>query len=118
MRNVKAILALGLAAVIGVTATGCGKKAAAADDSAKDTKKKIVSLEIYEYDNIIDIVISNTFNQKYNISNRNKKGFSTKGQGRGNGLYFASKLLSKNKWIIDSQEIYKDFYIQKLSITK
>ncbi len=41
MRNVKAILALGLAAVIGVTATGCGKKAAAADDSAKDTKKKI-----------------------------------------------------------------------------
>lgn len=87
-------------------------------EAAKDTKKKIVSLEIYEYDNIIDIVISNTFNQKYNISNRNKKGFSTKGQGRGNGLYFASKLLSKNKWIIDSQEIYKDFYIQKLSITK
>lgn len=26
MRNVKAILALGLAAVIGVTATGCGKR--------------------------------------------------------------------------------------------
>lgn len=41
MRNVKAILALGLAAVIGVTVTGCGKKAAAADDNAKDTEKKI-----------------------------------------------------------------------------
>lgn len=87
-------------------------------EASKETKKKIVSLEIYEYDDAVEIVISNTFNIKNNISNRNRKGFSTKGQGRGNGLYFASRLLSRNKWIIGKQEIYKDFYIQKLSIIK
>lgn len=41
MKNIKAILALTLAAVIGVTATGCGKKAAAADGKTEKTEKKI-----------------------------------------------------------------------------
>ena len=41
MRKIKGILAFTLAAVIGVTATGCGKKAAAADGKTEKTEKKI-----------------------------------------------------------------------------
>lgn len=87
-------------------------------EAAKETRKKIVLIEIYEYNKIIHIVISNTFNKKKDISKRNEKGVSTKGEGRGNGLYFASKLVSKNKWIEEKQDIVDNFYIQKISVIK
>ena len=53
-----------------------------------------------------------------NFFNRNKKGISTKGEGRGNGLYYASNILSKNKWLESKQEVIDEYYIQTLSIKK
>ena len=85
-------------------------------EASKDTKKKVVSMEIYEYEKTVNFVISNTYNTKEDISNRNQKGFSTKGIGRGNGLYFAGKLLSKNDWISEKQDIIDGFYIERLKI--
>ena len=87
-------------------------------EAAKDTRKKIVLIEIYEYNKTVHIVISNTFNKKKDISRRYEKGVSTKGEGRGNGLYFANKLISKNKWIEEKQDIVDNFYIQKISVIK
>lgn len=87
-------------------------------EAAKETRKKIVLLEIYEYNKIVHIVISNTFNKKKDISRRYEKGVSTKGEGRGNGLYFANKLISKNKWLEEKQDIVDNFYIQKISVMK
>ena len=74
-------------------------------EAASETRKKIILIEIYEYDGNVKVVISNTFSKSKNISRRNEKGFSTKGEGRGNGLYFANKLISKSKWIEESQDI-------------
>lgn len=85
-------------------------------EAAINTSKKIVSIEIYNFDKEINIVISNTFNEKENISKRNEKGVSTKGEGRGNGLYFANKLLSKSNWISQDQKIIDNIYIQSLKI--
>lgn len=85
-------------------------------EAARETKKKVVSIEMYEYEDTINVVISNTYNTKADISNRNQKGVSTKGIGRGNGLYFASKLLSKNDWINEKQDMIDDFYIERLKI--
>lgn len=85
-------------------------------EAAKETRKKILSIEIYEFKNNVNIVISNTYNTKNNISNRYKKGVSTKGAGRGNGLYFANKLISKNKWVLEEQEIIRSLYVQKLFV--
>lgn len=87
-------------------------------EAAKETKKKIVVIEIYEYNKTVHVVISNTFNKKKDISRRYEKGISTKGTGRGNGLYFANKLISKNKWIEEKQDIIDNFYIQKISVIK
>ena len=87
-------------------------------EAAKETRKKIVVIEIYEYNKMVHVVISNTFNKKKDISRRYEKGVSTKGPGRGNGLYFANKLISKNKWIEEKQDIIDNFYIQKISVTK
>lgn len=85
-------------------------------EAAINTSKKIVSIEIYNFDKEINIVISNTFNTKKDISRRNEKGVSTKGEGRGNGLYFANKLLSKSNWISQDQKIIDNIYIQSLKI--
>ncbi|MDO5002682.1 MAG: GHKL domain-containing protein [bacterium] len=85
-------------------------------EASKETKRKIVSIEIYEYDSTANIIISNTFNTKLDISKRNEKGYSTKGTGRGNGLYFANKLLTKNSWICEQQDIIDGFYIERIRI--
>lgn len=66
----------------------------------------------------MNFVFSNTFKKHRNIKDRNEKGVSSKGEGRGNGLYFASKLLKENKWINSRQDIIEKYYIQEISINK
>ena len=52
------------------------------------------------------------------MKDRNKKGISSKGEGRGNGLYFAGKLIKENSWLEGKQEIIDNYYIQQLIIKK
>ncbi len=85
-------------------------------EASSTSKKKLISLEIYVSNNDIVFIISNTFNPNNIVHNRNQKGSSSKGPGRGNGLYFATKLLQKNNWIDETQTISKDFYIEKIII--
>ena len=85
-------------------------------EAAKETKKKIISIEIYEVDKNINIVITNTFDNTNDISKRNDKGFTTKGQGHGKGLYFAKKMIDKSNWLEESQSILEKYYIQRLII--
>lgn len=87
-------------------------------EAAKETKKKIISIEIYEVDKNINIVITNTFDNTNDISKRNDKGFTTKGQGHGKGLYFAKKMIDKSNWLEESQSILDKYYIQRLIIKK
>ena len=87
-------------------------------EAAAETRSKYLLLEVYELKDKINIVISNSFNMPENFSDRNKKGISTKGEGRGNGLYYANNILSKNKWLESKQETIDDYYIQTLSIKK
>ncbi len=85
-------------------------------EAAKETRKKNILIEIYEIKHQTNIVISNTFKKPRNFLDRNKKGISSKGKGRGNGLYFARNLLNKNKWIEENQEIIDEYYIQTLHV--
>lgn len=87
-------------------------------ESAIETRKKILSIEIYDIDDDINIVITNTFNNKNDISRRNEKGYTTKGAGHGKGLYFAKKLLNKNQWLKEAQSVMDNYYIQRLIIKK
>lgn len=87
-------------------------------EASFETRNKYLLLEIYELSDKINIVISNSFVMSDNFYERNKKGISTKGIGRGNGLYYASNILSKNKWLESKQEIIDEYYIQTLSIKK
>lgn len=87
-------------------------------EATLETRKKILSIEIYDFDDDINIVITNTFNNKNDISRRNEKDYTTKGEGHGKGLYLAKKLLNKNQWLEEAQSIMNNYYIQRLIIKK
>ena len=85
-------------------------------EAAKDSKKRLVTLEVYTLKDEINFVISNTFKELVKIKDLNKKGYTTKGDGHGRGLYYAQKVISRNKNFSSSQMILNDFFVQKLSI--
>lgn len=87
-------------------------------EAAVESRKKNVTIEIYELKDKVNIVFSNTFKKHKNMKDRNKKGVSSKGEGRGNGLYFASKLIKENACLEEKQEIIDNYYIQELTIHK
>lgn len=87
-------------------------------EAARETRKKKVLVEVYEIKDHVTFVFSNTFKKAKNFEDRNKKGVSSKGAGHGNGLYFASKLISENPWLSGKQEVIDRYYIQQLTITQ
>ena len=87
-------------------------------EAAAESRKKNLTIEIYELKDKVSFVFSNTFKRHKNMDDRNKKGVSSKGEGRGNGLYFASKLIKENPWIEEKQEIIERYYIEQLTIKK
>lgn len=87
-------------------------------EAARETRKKKVLVEVYEIKDHVTFVFSNTFKKAKNFDDRNKKGVSSKGEGHGNGLYFASKLIKENPWLSSKQEVIDRYYIQQLTITK
>lgn len=80
-------------------------------------KKKQITLEIYEINNTINFVISNKFNENSIVNNCFEKGITSKGKNRGNGLYFAKKIIERNTHIKQECKVINNFYIQKLMIS-
>lgn len=87
-------------------------------EAASESKKKNLTIEVYELKDRVNFVFSNTFKNHTNMKDRNKKGVSSKGTGRGNGLYFAGKLIQENSGLEEKQEIIDNYYIQQLTIKK
>lgn len=87
-------------------------------EAAKETRKKKVLIEIYEIKERVTFVFSNTFKKAKNFDDRNKKGVSTKGEGHGNGLYYASKIIAQNPWLSQKQEVIDKYYIQQIIVTQ
>ena len=85
-------------------------------EAAEESKKKNIMIEVYELKNKVSFVFSNTFKKNKNMKDRNKKGVSSKGEGRGNGLYFAEKIIKENTWLEQKQEIIDNYYIQQIII--
>ena len=87
-------------------------------EAAKETRTKKVLIEIYELKDRVTFVFSNTFKKTKNFDDRNNKGVSTKGEGHGNGLYYASKLIGQNPWLSQKQEVIDKYYIQQIIVTR
>lgn len=85
-------------------------------EGAIKSKKKIISIEVYFNNDGINFVVSNTFSESINISKISKKGYSTKGKNRGNGLYFVEKIKAKNKNLTTETRIINNYFVQKIII--
>ena len=82
------------------------------------SEKKKISFEIYKVKENLMFVIMNTYKDKVNIHKMGKKGFSTKGFGRGKGLYFAQKIINNSEQFESVHEFIGDYYMQKIIIKK
>lgn len=86
-------------------------------EEAEYSKKKNLCFEIYTT-NVLNIVISNSLSTEVNIKNISKKGYSSKGKGRGYGLYFAQKIIEKNPDMQTKRNIINEYYVQRITIKK
>lgn len=86
-------------------------------EASEVSEKKNISLEIYKMSNEIRIVICNTYNSDLvDLNKIENKGYSTKGKGRGNGLYYLSKVISSQKTISTEWVIMNDYFVRKIFI--
>lgn len=86
-------------------------------EAAVKSKKKNVTLEIYESNDCLTFVISNTYKELVSINKMNFDGYTTKGEGHGRGLYYVNKLLAKSKNLYSEQTFLGDYFIQKIYVT-
>ena len=87
-------------------------------DAAKESIKKEILFEVYESNLGVTFLIQNSFTGSLDINKIDKKGFTTKGSGHGNGLYFAQKIVNKNIGIYTRKVVENDFFIQKIIVEK
>lgn len=75
-----------------------------------------ISIEMYSLNNCINIVVSNTLSERININKIGKKGYSTKGKNRGNGIFLIENLIKNNKDIKTTNKIINNYFIQEINI--
>ena len=86
-------------------------------EASEASKDKNLSIEIYMLKREINVVICNTFDeQRVNLNKIENKGYSTKGKGRGNGLYFLSKIVNSQKNISTNWSILNQYFVRKIII--
>lgn len=86
-------------------------------EASYESKDKKLGIEIYLIKNDIEIIISNTFDNKIiNIEKIGKEKFTTKGKSHGHGLLLVKHILSNNSIFESKNEIINNLYIQTLKI--
>ena len=87
-------------------------------EAAYNSSKKQIALEVYKIKDSLFFVITNSYKGNIKLNNITKKGFSTKGNSRGKGLYFANKIVKNSKYFNNETKIIDDYFIQKLEVRK
>lgn len=87
-------------------------------EAAKESSEKKLLFEIYNSNLGVTFLIENSFSGNIDINKMDKKGFTTKGKGRGNGLHFAKKIINKNIGIYTRKLIENNCFVQKIIIKK
>ncbi len=86
-------------------------------ESAECTPNGEVILEIAATPKGASFCISNTFSSPPDLFSMGKHGYSTKGKGRGNGLYWADKIIQENDRFFHILEIQDNRLIQQLEVS-
>lgn len=86
-----------------------------ATESAIEAEEKKIDIYIEKLGGKLNIAIGNTFKEEINaVENLFRKGFSTKGENRGMGLYILRSIIDKNPGLELKTYIQEECFIQDL----
>ena len=91
-------------------------------EAANESKDKFIKLEITKVLNIISFIVVNSYKDKPDKKEMFKKGFSTKGDERGNGLFYVREIINnQDRFIlntfIENNLVRQDFIIDNCPVT-
>lgn len=87
-------------------------------EAASISKNKKLGIEIYVVKDVVQIIISKTYD---NVIEKDKVGnerYSTKGKNRGHGLLLVKRILNENNRITSETKITDNLYIQTIKINE
>lgn len=87
-----------------------------ANDAASDSEEKNVLIDISALDDTLNIIVENSFKDKVNIKKLHDRYYSTKGKGRGLGLFLASKIVKENNNVNLVQNVQGDRFISEIRV--
>ena len=87
-------------------------------EAAGTSKDKKLGIEIYEVKGIIQIIISNTYDNAIEKDKVGNERYSTKGKNRGHGLLLVKRILNENNRITSETKITDSLYIQTIKINE
>lgn len=85
-------------------------------EAAADSEDKYITLHILKKESSVFFIIYNTFREKPDLEKIFEKGYTTKGDGHGNGLYFVKEYLEKRDDIYPIFSIERNEFVQSLEI--
>ena len=89
-------------------------------EAVKECDDKRIRFNIAKTDQNVCITIANTYDssKKIPLGMINRKGYSTKGENRGMGLYNVDVIISKYNNIFKQTKIEEGFFVQQIEINK
>ena len=85
-------------------------------EAALETEEKYVRIDAHNIEHGTTVEVANTFKEIPNLAKMFQKGYSTKGQGRGTGLYWVWRTLKEKDELSLETDIKDESLIQKLNI--
>lgn len=87
-----------------------------ANEAAYESKEKSVLIDISALDGTLNIIVENSFKDKVNIKKLHNRYYSTKGNGRGLGLFLANKIVKENNNVNLVQKIHGDRFVSEIIV--
>lgn len=84
-------------------------------EASIESQEPMISLHFFKDENEINIILANTF-KSINLDQLEQKGYSSKGENRGFGLYLVKEILKNSKSLAKETNIINNFFVQKIII--
>lgn len=85
-------------------------------EASEESKEKMIGVDVYKEKDSIIIMIINSCKKKVNINKVSNINYSTKGKGRGLGLYIANNILKNSTNIKMEQSVNNNIFETKIII--
>ena len=85
-------------------------------EEVKNLKTRNIGISLYLDEGILNIKVTNNYQNKINIDKIYEEGYTTKGKGHGFGLCLVNKIVEGNKIFDNKTEISKEIFSQILLI--